>query len=123
MRLYRGKIPGIARQVVDVLAREGDIDVLPELQNEAVAGSDESEAPKDVAATVENQKDEEILVSEELDETAGEQVEGGIMTVDNRSERQSLIGDSWNTDWNRHTVRYEELIALLPVRDGIPACH
>jgi hypothetical protein len=45
----------------------------------------------------------------------------GLFTNDDRSERQRVISVDWNTDWNRHTVPYDELLALLPVRDGIPA--
>jgi hypothetical protein len=45
--------------------------------------------------------------------------EDGIMTIDDRSERQREISQEWNTDFNRHTIPYEELLALLPVRDGI----
>jgi hypothetical protein len=47
--------------------------------------------------------------------------EDGILTVDDRSERQRMISELWNTDFSRHTVPYDELLALLPVRDGIPA--
>jgi len=41
------------------------------------------------------------------------------MTIDDRSERQRLISQDWNTDFGRHTVPYNELLALLSVRDGI----
>ena len=50
---------------------------------------------------------------------AGGLDEDGIMTIDDRSERQRQISQDWNTDFNRHTIPYEELLALLPVRDGI----
>ena len=35
MRLYRGKIPEIAEEIIDVLVRSGDIEVQPELMGEA----------------------------------------------------------------------------------------
>jgi len=47
--------------------------------------------------------------------------EDGFYTGDDRNERQRIISEGWATDWNRHTVPYSELLALLPVRDGIPA--
>ncbi len=51
--------------------------------------------------------------------TTGGTTEDGIMTEDNRSDRQRMISELWNTDFNRHTVPYDELLALLPARDGI----
>jgi len=60
---------------------------------------------------------------DDLEDDAGDDsaeiAEDGIMTEDNRSERQRMISELWNTDFNRHTVPYDELLALLPVRDGI----
>ena len=54
------------------------------------------------------------------DSAAEEEItEDGIMTSDNRSERQRQISAGWKTDFNRHTVPYDEMLALLPVRDGI----
>jgi hypothetical protein len=65
--------------------------------------------------------DEETESSKEGSEAVDAPAEDGILTDDNRDERQRLFSEDWTTDWNRHTVPYNELLALLPVRDGIPA--
>jgi hypothetical protein len=58
----------------------------------------------------------EPIETREMAEAATEE---GIMTVDDRSDRQREYSAGWNTDFSRHTVPYDELLALLPVRDGI----
>lgn len=42
-----------------------------------------------------------------------------MLTVDDRSSRLKRITQSWNTDWNRHTIRYDEILSGGPPRDGI----
>jgi hypothetical protein len=67
-------------------------------------------------------EDQTSVPGEEVDEpTAEASNEDGILTPDDRTERQRIVSEDWATDWNRHTVPYGELLALLPVRDGIPA--
>ncbi|MCI0393891.1 MAG: DUF3179 domain-containing protein [Chloroflexi bacterium] len=50
---------------------------------------------------------------------AGEDVE--MMTEDDRSDMLRALTRSWNTNWNRHTIRYEEILSGGPPRDGIPS--
>ena len=42
-----------------------------------------------------------------------------MLTVDDRSSRLKRITRSWNTDWTRHTIRYDEILSGGPPRDGI----
>lgn len=44
-----------------------------------------------------------------------------ILTEDNRSDRLRSLTSSWNTNWNRHTIDYEEILSGGPPRDGIPS--
>ncbi len=44
-----------------------------------------------------------------------------IMTTDDRPEHLVTVTSSWNTDWTRHTVDYDEIISGGPPRDGIPS--
>jgi hypothetical protein len=82
---------------------------------EADQATQEAEEAEEAQATI-------VAQATATTESPSEEVpEDGIFTEDNRSERQQIISADWNTDWNRHTVPYSELLALLPVRDGIPA--
>ncbi len=44
-----------------------------------------------------------------------------IFTEDNRSNRLINATNGWNTDWNRRTIQYDELLSGGPPRDGIPS--
>lgn len=44
-----------------------------------------------------------------------------ILTEDNRSDRLRTLTASWDTNWERHTIPYDELLAGGPPRDGIPS--
>jgi hypothetical protein len=41
-------------------------------------------------------------------------------TVDDRNSQFKYKTLSWNTNWNKHTIDYEELLSGGPKRDGIP---
>ena len=47
--------------------------------------------------------------------------EEGILIGDNRSNQLRSLTDSWNTDWERHTIDYDEILSGGPPRDGIPS--
>ena len=42
-----------------------------------------------------------------------------VLTVDDRSGQLKRITQSWNTDWTRHTIQYDEILSGGPPRDGI----
>ena len=44
-----------------------------------------------------------------------------ILTEDDRPNRLKNVTAGWNTNWNRHTIEYEELLSGGPPRDGIPS--
>jgi hypothetical protein len=46
-------------------------------------------------------------------------VEDGVFLQDDRSENLRLATAGWNTNWERHTVDYEEFLSGGPPRDGI----
>ena len=45
----------------------------------------------------------------------------GILTEDDRPTRLRGVTGSWNTNWNRHIIEYDELLSGGPSRDGIPS--
>ncbi len=44
-----------------------------------------------------------------------------LQGVDDRPEQLRALTADWQTDWTRHTVDYDEIIAGGPPRDGIPS--
>ncbi|MCO5182439.1 MAG: DUF3179 domain-containing protein [Anaerolineae bacterium] len=44
-----------------------------------------------------------------------------ILTEDDRPQRLLSATRSWNTNWNKHTIDYNELLSGGPPRDGIPS--
>jgi hypothetical protein len=42
-----------------------------------------------------------------------------ILTEDDRSAQLRTLTSSWNTNWNKHTVAYDEILSGGPPRDGI----
>jgi len=44
-----------------------------------------------------------------------------IMTEDDRPDALRRITADWNTNWTRHTIRYDEILSGGPPRDGIPS--
>ncbi|MHC4564004.1 MAG: DUF3179 domain-containing protein [Planctomycetota bacterium] len=59
----------------------------------------------------------ELAVAEPV--VAGSDV--SILTEDDRPSRLKAATSSWNTNWNRHTIDYNELLSGGPPRDGIPS--
>ena len=47
--------------------------------------------------------------------------EEGILTEDDRSARLASLTSDWSTDWERHTIQYDEILSGGPPRDGIPS--
>ncbi len=47
--------------------------------------------------------------------------EKGILTEDDRPARLESVTADWHTNWNRHTIEYDELLSGGPPRDGIPS--
>jgi len=48
-------------------------------------------------------------------------VSPAILMNDDRPPQLQRLTESWNTDWTRHTIRYDEILSGGPPRDGIPA--
>ena len=51
----------------------------------------------------------------------GSEGSDGILTEDDRSSRLQSATRGWNTNWNKHTIDYDELLSGGPPRDGIPS--
>ena len=48
-------------------------------------------------------------------------IEVELIPGDDRSNRLQSLTASWNTNWEIHTIRYEEVLSGGPPRDGIPS--
>lgn len=44
-----------------------------------------------------------------------------IFTLDDRPQQLRALTDHWNTNWERHTIDYDEILSGGPPRDGIPS--
>jgi hypothetical protein len=75
-----------------------------------------TDTPTDVPADDENQPVEEVEAASDPAST-----EVTILTEDNRSDRLRSLTRSWNTNWNRRTIEYDEILSGGPPRDGIPS--
>ena len=43
--------------------------------------------------------------------------------IDDRSNKLKSLTYTWNTNWNKHSIPYSELLSGGPARDGIPAIY
>lgn len=90
------------------------------------AATADVEVPEEAAenTSAEEEVDVDEPAEEEESEPEGEVVpaenSGEIMTEDDRPTGLQSITLGWETDWNRHTVPYDEITPVIP-RDNIPA--
>jgi hypothetical protein len=71
-----------------------------------------------VAAPVSTEPEPEVN-SQATSDIAG--AEDGVLTGDDRPDRLRGATSNWNTNWNKHTIEYDELLSGGPPRDGIPS--
>lgn len=64
---------------------------------------------------------EEAQIEEPMVEEAATENGKLILTEDDRSNRLQSLTSSWGTNWNLHTVDYDEILSGGPPRDGIPS--
>lgn len=108
---------GGAAEIGETLNGQGED--APEENAEQV---DEEEAAQEVEQRAKEgetgQEAEEIVTA-----VAQEITEDGvtILTEDSRSERLRRLTERWDTNWNRHTIPYDEIVSGGPPRDGIPS--
>jgi hypothetical protein len=76
-----------------------------------VADEPATSAPENSALAGETEKDESEVEKEEQTAT--------IESVDDRSPRLRQLTASWNTDFSKHSVSYDEILSGGPPRDGI----
>ncbi|MCP4358460.1 MAG: DUF3179 domain-containing protein [Chloroflexi bacterium] len=77
-----------------------------------------AETPTEAAAA-------EPTATEESSDASEDQIvtEDGlvIFTADDRSDNFTALTRGWNTNWERHTIAYDEILSGGPPRDGIPS--
>ena len=111
--------------------QEAEPVVGPAATAEPLAAAEESE-PTATATVVEEENDEPSEgTTDETADAEAEAEEGSveeemvtgvtIMTEDTRSDRLRQLTQSWDTNWNRHTIPYDEILSGGPPRDGIPS--
>ena len=44
-----------------------------------------------------------------------------ILTTDDRPDRLRFLTEEWNTNWELHTINYQDILSGGPPRDGIPS--
>lgn len=87
-------------------------------ETEAVPTDELESTPSAIEATEET-RPADAVADEASDEMNTE--EESVMTEDNRSERLRALTASWETNWNQHTIPYDEILSGGPPRDGIPS--
>jgi hypothetical protein len=75
------------------------------------AGDDET------GVTVENA--DEPAVEDQATQTPEAMDEDGIFLTDDRPDNLRFVTEGWNTNWQRHSIEYGELLSGGPPRDGI----
>jgi hypothetical protein len=71
-----------------------------------------------------NKGEQKMIAAEpENREKGREKPEKIIFTEDNRSDQLRSLTMSWNTNWNRRSIEYSELLHGGPPRDGIPSIY
>lgn len=96
----------------------------PDGENEEPAGAEAADDGPAAEATVTADPAATATAEEAAPTETGEQAEADdvtILTEDDRPERLRSLTQSWDTNWNRHTIPYDELLAGGPPRDGIPS--
>lgn len=81
---------------------------------------EEEETPVESDGEIEATSEENDEAQEpEPDEAA--QQDPDILTDDNRPERLRILTQAWETNWERRTIEYDEILSGGPPRDGIPS--
>ena len=93
----------------------------PEPTPEPAEPTEEPAESEEIVEEAEAESEETAEETSESDDPAGSsgaKSEEGILTVDDRSELLQQVTADWNTNWRRHTVPYDEIIAAQ-IRDRI----
>jgi hypothetical protein len=78
-----------------------------------------NEEPEPTTADVDEEREPTATAADPPTQVAAEPE--GILTEDDRSTRLQRVTRDWNTNWNKHTIEYDELLSGGPPRDGIPS--
>ncbi len=70
---------------------------------------------------LQNLSESEVPVTPTIEQESSKSAENevSILTEDDRSSRLRSLTRSWNTNWNKHTIAYDEILSGGPPRDGI----
>jgi hypothetical protein len=94
----------------------------PSAQAEIEAETDAAtDSGGDEAQLIEAEANAEEVELVEADSDAVAKSDANILTEDDRPSRLRSATSTWNTNWNRHTIDYNELLSGGPPRDGIPS--
>jgi hypothetical protein len=74
--------------------------------------TEEGSAAAEARAALANPTDEDPEITTEAE---------GAVAEDDRPSRLRSATRTWNTDWSKHTIEYDELLSGGPPRDGIPS--
>lgn len=96
----------------DEESQSGQVEPTPTVASEPQTAEPESTA---------GQTAEAEATADTTSSAAGGEEKVEIRTEDNRPEFLRRATSSWDTNWNRHIISYEELLSGGPPRDGIPS--
>ena len=95
---------------------------------DSVAAAAPNEAvtqPTSTSSSTTESSQQGTIVTDEPDLVAdtplSDPMEATILTEDDRSARLASLTSAWNTNWERHTIQYDEILSGGPPRDGIPS--
>ncbi len=98
----------------------------PEVIEEAAEPETAAEPVEDTPSpedSVTDLTEEPPAEGDEVEENVQEEIQQGpeILTEDDRPDRLRLLTQTWETNWERRTIEYDEILSGGPPRDGIPS--
>ncbi|MDX1413164.1 MAG: DUF3179 domain-containing (seleno)protein [Candidatus Promineifilaceae bacterium] len=84
-------------------------------------GEEEQDAEEATATSVPEEPTAEPPTATPAEPTTEPELIDGIAQVDDRPDGLRQVTNGWATNWDQHTIAYDELLAGGPSRDGIPS--
>ena len=122
--------PGSENDSSDNSEVDSELDVQPTGDDEEAASEtqadpdgqpdslDNNESENDVSDEPDSEGETSTDEEQEAEATANSGSDGDILTIDDRTDLLLQVTSEWETDFNRHTVPYEEIVPIL-FRDAI----
>ena len=93
-----------------------DVEVSAGDESDVDESNDEAD---DVETGVADENADEPAVESQATQTPEAMDEDTVFQTDDRLDNLRFVTEGWNTNWQRHSIEYEELLSGGPSRDGI----